>query len=223
MGRLAQFALKRISSSPVVPLPTSSMGGSCSTVSDETRMANQLRESKGHPAPDGSRHAGIEPPNLAVYNIQDDGNWVDDVNGGGITAPGRSRRFKSPQKERVVGPERRPRRASVDGATMPKHANLSRARLIADSRALVVSSVKSVSNMLFDQQEERNHAATQKAERKYDQQQALTHAANQRSEWKFERACASAAPGYPELVAASRRKSQSQAPNASVARRKSVA
>jgi len=191
-------------------------------------MANQLRESKRHPA-QGSRPAGIEPPHPNVYNIQDDVNWVDDVNGGGITAPGRSRRLKSPRKERVVGPERAPRRASITNvAMMPKHANLSRAqastaRLLADSKALMVSSVNSVRNMLFDKHEEGKHAAAQKADRKYDQQQAKTHAANDRSEWKFERACASAAAGNTALAAASRKRSQSQAPSASIARRESVA
>ena len=218
VGQIAQLALKHSPSSPVVPLPTCNMGGSCSTVSAETRVANQPRKNKGHPAPQGPRrHAVSEPPNLAIYITRDDENWVYDVNGGGTTAPARSRRLKSPRKERVVGPERRPRRLSsiTNGETMPKHEDLSRARPIAESRVLSVSSVNSDSNKLFEQQEEKNHLATQKADRKYDQQQALTHAANHRP--------VSAAPGDPELLAASRRTSRRQAPNASVARSRSIA
>jgi len=190
------------------------MGGSCSTVSAETRIANQLRENKRPSAPQRPPHASAEPPKLAVYSILDDESWVSDVTGGGSVPPGRSRRLKSPRKERVVGTERKPRRASVsDGATMLKHANLSRERLIAESKAGArhVNVPNAINTTIFDQQEARHHAAAQQADGKFDQydkQQAL-NVADQKAEWKFERACASAAPGNPALVAAARRKSYS--------------
>ena len=50
------------------------MGGSCSTVSFETRMANQLLKTKGSPsreAPPRPPHAGNEKPNMAVTSLGD--------------------------------------------------------------------------------------------------------------------------------------------------------
>ena len=201
-----------IQKSKQLPFPIPSMGGSCSTVSAETRMANQLRENKRHSAPERPPHA-TEPPKLTAYSIPEEKTWEGDVNGGGSIPPGRSRLLKSPRKKRVVGPERKPRRGasvSSDGTTMLKDANSRTACLVAESKADIVAfraRMVSVPNtiMLLDQHETRNHVAAHQADGKYDQQQAL-NAANQKAARKFERACASAAPGNPALVAAARRR-----------------
>ncbi|KAJ1472023.1 hypothetical protein T484DRAFT_1841920 [Baffinella frigidus] len=170
------------------------MGGSCSTVSAKTRMANQLRDSKGDPGEkleeyswppkNDSAPGGTGTPTLAVYNSQhaakDAPPSVSDVIGGSSSPPGRTRRVKSPGKERVVGVARAPRRASVapGEALTPDYANLGRAQVITESRAGFVSDSKALKNLHFDQQEARRHRDQQKADRK-----------------------ASAASGNPEIAA----------------------